>query len=113
MVPTALERPLQPGDRAVPKTLARITRLQRVMTLMRSNRPPSLAEVAAMRGNTDQSHLNRDFRPLTGCTPARFRTLTNDWFSVYIADPRVYPVDGAPSAPQRPAPARGPEQQAR
>ncbi|MFG2177801.1 helix-turn-helix domain-containing protein [Streptomyces abikoensis] len=96
-----------------PKTLARIARLQRAMALMRSTRPPSLADVAAMCGYTDQSHLNRDFRLLTGCTPARFRTLTNDWFSVYIADPRVYPVDGAPSDPQRRAPARGPERQAR
>ncbi|MEU7168131.1 helix-turn-helix domain-containing protein [Streptomyces morookaense] len=75
-----------------PKTVARIARLQRVMSLMRSAHPPSWAEAAATCGYTDQSHLNRDFRLLTGCTPATFRTLTDDWFSVYIADPRVYQV---------------------
>ncbi|MGW1198386.1 helix-turn-helix domain-containing protein [Streptomyces sp. NPDC002536] len=83
-----------------PKTVARITRLQRVMSLMRRTRPPSWAEAAATCGYTDQSHLNRDFRLLTGCTPAGFRTLTNDWFSVYIADPRVYPVTSSASGPK-------------
>ncbi|MFD8993518.1 helix-turn-helix domain-containing protein [Streptomyces abikoensis] len=92
-----------------PKTLTRIARLQRAMALMRSTRPPSLADAAAMCGYTDQSHLNRDFRLLTGCTPARCRTLTNDWSSVNVADPRVYPTDISALGPQRYAPARGPE----
>ncbi|GAA0421635.1 helix-turn-helix domain-containing protein [Streptomyces luteireticuli] len=82
-----------------PKTVARIARLQRVMSLMRGARPPSWADAAAMCGYADQSHLNRDFRLLTGCTPAGFHTLTDDWSSVYIGNPRVY--SALSSAPGR------------
>ncbi|MFF4739506.1 helix-turn-helix domain-containing protein [Streptomyces sp. NPDC001262] len=89
-----------------PKSIARIARLQRVMLLMRSTHPPSWAEVAATCGYTDQSHLNRDFRLLTGCTPAGWRALT-DWSSVYIGDPRVYAVHNATPDLRGHAPVRG------
>ncbi|WP_153068672.1 helix-turn-helix domain-containing protein, partial [Streptomyces orinoci] len=72
-----------------PKTLGRIARLQRVMALMRGTRPPSWAEAAARCDYTDQSHLIRDFRLLTGYSPAGLRTL-GDWAGIYVGDPRVY-----------------------
>ncbi|CAL9311600.1 hypothetical protein SUDANB25_04845 [Streptomyces sp. SudanB25_2051] len=56
-----------------PKTLARVLRLQRALALVRAGTP--YAEVAAAAGYTDQAHLARDTRALTG------RTLT-----AYAAD---------------------------
>jgi AraC-like DNA-binding protein len=56
-----------------PKTLARVLRLQRALALVRAGAP--YAEVAAAAGYTDQAHLARDTRALTG------RTLT-----AYAAD---------------------------
>lgn len=52
-----------------PKTVGRITRLNRVMALL--NRASSLSwpEIAYRGGYSDQAHLNRDFKALTGCTP--------------------------------------------
>jgi AraC-like DNA-binding protein len=52
-----------------PKTLARILRLQRALTLLRAGVRP--AETAARAGYTDQAHLTRDVRALTGFTPGR------------------------------------------
>lgn len=49
-----------------PKTVARLARLHRAMSLL-AGRP--LADVAAVCGYADQAHLNRDFRLLTGSTP--------------------------------------------
>ncbi|MBB5857756.1 helix-turn-helix domain-containing protein [Amycolatopsis umgeniensis] len=52
-----------------PSTVGRITRLNRVMALV--NRVSSLAwaEVAHLGGYSDQAHLVREFRALTGCSP--------------------------------------------
>ncbi|MEU9477560.1 helix-turn-helix transcriptional regulator [Streptomyces sp. NPDC048191] len=47
-----------------PKTLARILRLQRALTLARSGTP--YAETATRAGYADQSHLARDVREFTG-----------------------------------------------
>ncbi|MFE1948927.1 helix-turn-helix domain-containing protein [Streptomyces sp. NPDC059524] len=55
-----------------PKTLARVLRLQRALALTRAGVP--LAETAARAGYTDQAHLTRDVKTLTGRTPAGFRT---------------------------------------
>jgi len=49
-----------------PKAAARVLRLHRAATLLPST--PS-AQVAAECGYTDQPHLNRDFRTITGTTP--------------------------------------------
>ncbi|KAB7852681.1 helix-turn-helix domain-containing protein [Streptomyces mobaraensis] len=88
-----------------PKPLARIARLQRVMALMRGTRPPSWAEAAATCGYTDQSHLIREFRLLTGCTPDGFRALTDDWCGVYTGDPRVYAARRSSRGSRGPSPA--------
>ncbi|WET76494.1 helix-turn-helix domain-containing protein [Amycolatopsis sp. QT-25] len=52
-----------------PRTIGRIARLNRVLALV--NRVPSLswAEVAYSGGYSDQAHLVREFRALTGCSP--------------------------------------------
>ncbi|MFF3492580.1 helix-turn-helix domain-containing protein [Streptomyces sp. NPDC002795] len=49
-----------------PKTLARVLRLQRALALARADVP--FAEAAARAGYTDQAHLARDVRDLTGTT---------------------------------------------
>lgn len=49
------------------KTLARVLRLQRALTLARSGAP--LAEAAVRAGFADQAHLTRDARDLAGRTP--------------------------------------------
>lgn len=56
-----------------PKAVARIARLHRAVTLLNHPSTPSLADVAHRCGYTDQPHLNRDFRALTGCTPTDCR----------------------------------------
>lgn len=47
-----------------PKTLSRILRMQRALTLAREGTP--LAETAALTGYADQPHFSRDIRALTG-----------------------------------------------
>jgi len=49
-----------------PKTVARLARLNLATTLLPRYAP---ADVALACGYTDQAHLNRDFRLLTGVTP--------------------------------------------
>ncbi|WP_233438514.1 AraC family transcriptional regulator [Actinokineospora spheciospongiae] len=56
-----------------PKAVARIARLHRAVTLLNHPSALPLAEVAHRCGYTDQPHLNRDFRALTGCTPTEYR----------------------------------------
>lgn len=50
-----------------PKTLARVLRMQRALALARSGIP--LAETAMRTGYSDQAHLTRDFRELSGLSP--------------------------------------------
>jgi AraC-type DNA-binding domain-containing proteins len=49
-----------------PKTLARVLRLNRALTLARAG--VELADVAATTGYADQAHFARDVRELTGTT---------------------------------------------
>jgi AraC-like DNA-binding protein len=53
-----------------PKHLVRVLRLQRLLGLARRLPDASLAELAAAAGYTDQSHMSRECRALTGLTPA-------------------------------------------
>ncbi|MET9326427.1 helix-turn-helix transcriptional regulator [Tsukamurella sp. NPDC003166] len=50
-----------------PKTLARILRFQRAVTLIRAG--DALGVAAASSGYADQAHLTREVRALTGVTP--------------------------------------------
>jgi AraC-like DNA-binding protein len=59
-----------------PKTYARIVRFRRTLGMVgRVGRERTLADVATECGYYDQSHFNRDFTALAGCTP-----------SVYLAE---------------------------
>ncbi|MER5352662.1 helix-turn-helix domain-containing protein [Kitasatospora sp. NPDC002551] len=55
-----------------PKTLSRILRFQRALTLSGLG-DLTLADVAARSGYHDQAHMNRDFRALSGRTPGELR----------------------------------------
>ncbi|GAA0398051.1 helix-turn-helix domain-containing protein [Streptomyces luteireticuli] len=72
-----------------PKSVARIARLQRSLSLMYDTGPLSWADAAAAAGYADQPHLNRDFRMLTGCSPTEFRTLLADWRGVLTGNYRL------------------------
>ncbi|MFI1913691.1 helix-turn-helix domain-containing protein [Nocardia sp. NPDC020380] len=50
-----------------PKTLSRVLRMQRALALARAGVP--LADTAAYAGYSDQAHLTRDFRELSGLSP--------------------------------------------
>ncbi len=53
-----------------PKLAARVVRFERAQQMLRRSPPfVSIAQVAAACGYYDQSHLNRDFVALAGCTP--------------------------------------------
>ncbi len=52
-----------------PATFARVARLVRVRDLARTDPRATLADLAATAGYTDQAHLARDCRDLTGVTP--------------------------------------------
>lgn len=56
------------------KQMARITRVHAALRLMDRNREMSGAELAAHCGYSDQAHLIRECRQLTGRTPARLMT---------------------------------------
>lgn len=56
-----------------PKTLARVLRLQRALTLVRAGTP--YAEAALAAGCADQAHLAREMRDLTGLTLGRYAEL--------------------------------------
>ncbi len=51
-----------------PKTAARVMRFETACDRLRGAARPSLADVAADAGYTDQAHLSRDFRDLAGQT---------------------------------------------
>ncbi|EME62649.1 helix-turn-helix domain-containing protein [Amycolatopsis decaplanina] len=52
-----------------PRTVGRVARLNRVMALVNRASSLSWAEVAHLGGYSDQAHLIREFRVLTGCSP--------------------------------------------
>lgn len=54
-----------------PKQACRLRRFEHALSLVRDDRP--LADAAAAAGFTDQPHLTRDWRELTGTTPTRWR----------------------------------------
>lgn len=55
-----------------PKRLARIHRLQAVIARAARSSRPDWAGLAAACGFTDQPHLNREFRALTGSSPGEY-----------------------------------------
>jgi AraC-like DNA-binding protein len=53
-----------------PKTLDRILRFQRFLRLVTAGEEPGLSALAAAAGYSDQAHLTRETRRLSGLTPA-------------------------------------------
>lgn len=51
------------------KTLSRIRRFQRLLSLLRSSPSASLAEIAVATGYSDQAHMNREALELSSLTP--------------------------------------------
>lgn len=56
-----------------PKLLMRILRVQAAITTLQREPLISLVDIAGTLGYSDQAHMNRDFRLLTGSTPAQYR----------------------------------------
>ena len=56
-----------------PSTARRLSRFEVATQLLRDDRPRSAAEVAALAGYADQSHLSREFRRMAG------RSITRWW----------------------------------
>ncbi|MBH1938788.1 AraC family transcriptional regulator [Streptomyces sp. AV19] len=72
-----------------PKTVARIARLKRCLSLRYDTGLLSWADAAAASGYADQPHLNRDFRMPTGCSPTGFHALMTDRRRVLTGDHRM------------------------
>ncbi|RJQ82861.1 AraC family transcriptional regulator [Pseudonocardiaceae bacterium YIM PH 21723] len=66
-----------------PKAVARVARFHAAIRLATRPRPPSWAEVAASCGYSDQSHLHRDFRLLTGHGPTELLASANSRGSAF------------------------------
>jgi AraC-like DNA-binding protein len=66
-------RLFEEGVGLTPKRFCRVLRLQAVLQSLARGLRIEWAEVAAASGYCDQSHLIRDFRAMTGVTPARYR----------------------------------------
>lgn len=56
-----------------PKLLLRILRVQSAIAAIHRAPLRSLVDLATMLGYSDQAHMNRDFRLLTGTTPAQYQ----------------------------------------
>src|SRR5262245_26689636 len=61
-----------------PKRFCRILRLQAVINQLACGARVEWAEFAAANGYYDQSHLIREFRAMTGLTPAQYRPVERD-----------------------------------
>ena len=71
--PRQIERAVMAQIGLPPKLLLRILRVQSAITAMHQAPLRSLVDLAAMLGYSDQAHMNRDFRLLTGNTPAQYQ----------------------------------------
>ena len=61
-----------------PKLMARQSRVSALAAEAAGTQLPDWASLASMYGYADQSHLAREFRELTGLTPARFGRVSSD-----------------------------------
>ncbi|MGD9528388.1 helix-turn-helix domain-containing protein [Pseudonocardia sp.] len=76
-----------------PKTAARVLRFRHAADLLAAG-GRTVADVAALTGHADQSHLVREFRALAGCPPTRF---TPDRIDPFVQDERADLVLRSPS----------------
>jgi AraC-like DNA-binding protein len=68
-----------------PKHFQRIMRIQRAIRASHDRSHEALAGVALAAGYADQAHMTRDFRDITGFTPARHLATTRPEFGLWIA----------------------------
>lgn len=69
-----MERRVKVATGLSPKLLMRILRVQAAISTMQMALETRLVELAGDLGYSDQAHMNRDFRLLTGQTPFEYRT---------------------------------------
>ncbi len=84
--PRQLERAFAAGVGLAPKELLRIARFQNVLRLSGRDRGTGWADLAARCGYADQAHLVREFKSLSGATPAS-RETTAGALTRYFIDP--------------------------
>ena len=84
--PRQLERAFAAGVGVTPKELSRIARFQNVLRLSGRNPAAGWADLAARCGYADQAHLVREFKTLSGATPAS-REATAGALARYFIDP--------------------------
>lgn len=58
-----------------PKVHARVKRLERALDFAQARRVRSWSQIAFAAGYSDQSHLNREFRQISGMTPSEYGAL--------------------------------------
>src|SRR5262249_59691377 len=68
--PRQLEREFRRRVGLSPKALSRIARFQNLLRLALRHPTRNWAELAADAGYADQAHMTREFRALSGATPA-------------------------------------------
>lgn len=69
-----------------PKHFQRIMRIQRAIRESHDPSRSSLADVAFAAGYADQAHMTRDFRDITGFTPAGHLATSRPEFGIWIAE---------------------------
>jgi AraC-like DNA-binding protein len=62
-----------------PKVYARVLRFQRALARLAAKPSPRTVELALDAGYSDQPHFSREFRDLTGLTPAQYRAASPRW----------------------------------
>jgi AraC-like DNA-binding protein len=71
-----------------PKHYYRVKRFVTVVQRLASDQQPNLADIAALAGYSDQSHLTREFRVFAGVSPSRYRASGADRILHHrVADP--------------------------
>jgi AraC-like DNA-binding protein len=84
-----------------PKRYARVMRLRALLARIATDAPRHWAALAVDAGYADQSHLNHEFKRMTGLTPTAYRVPDPSRPThVPVADPPVAP-DGGGSGPGR------------
>ena len=84
--PKQLSRVFMETVGASPKVLSRIVRVRKALFLLRSNLY-SLSQISYKCGFTDSSHMNKEFKIFTNCTPMEYLCnyqLDRDPYSEYI-----------------------------
>jgi AraC-like DNA-binding protein len=69
-----------------PKYFQRIMRIQRAIRESHEPSRANLVEVALAAGYADQAHMTRDFRDITGFTPAQHLATSRPEFGLWIAE---------------------------